>query len=58
VARSRRRLGDDEDADRRGERGVVRAAEAWPWTDLQKRLYASLGYERIGASVDFFGPLQ
>jgi ribosomal protein S18 acetylase RimI-like enzyme len=32
--------------------------EAWPWTDLQKRLYASLGYERIGASVDFFGPLQ
>lgn len=32
--------------------------EAWPWTDLQKRLYASLGYERVGASIDFFGPLQ
>jgi GNAT superfamily N-acetyltransferase len=32
--------------------------EAWPWTDLQKRLYASLGYERMGASIDFFGPLQ
>jgi ribosomal protein S18 acetylase RimI-like enzyme len=31
--------------------------EAWPWTDLQKRLYASLGYERVGASIDFFGPL-
>jgi GNAT superfamily N-acetyltransferase len=32
--------------------------EAWPWTDLQKTLYASLGYERRGASIDFFGPLQ
>ena len=32
--------------------------EAWPWTDLQKRLYSSLGYERVGASIDFFGPLQ
>ncbi len=32
--------------------------EAWPWTDLQKRLYASLGYRRVGASIDFFGPLQ
>ena len=32
--------------------------DAWPWTDLQKRLYASLGYERVGASIDFFGPLQ
>jgi ribosomal protein S18 acetylase RimI-like enzyme len=32
--------------------------EAWPWTDLQKRLYASLGYERVGAAIDFFGPLQ
>jgi GNAT superfamily N-acetyltransferase len=32
--------------------------EAWPWTDLQKRLYASLGYQRVGASIDFFGPLQ
>jgi ribosomal protein S18 acetylase RimI-like enzyme len=32
--------------------------EAWPWTDLQKRLYSSLGYERVGAAIDFFGPLQ
>jgi GNAT superfamily N-acetyltransferase len=32
--------------------------EAWPWTDLQKRLYSSLGYERVGGMVDFFGPLQ
>jgi GNAT superfamily N-acetyltransferase len=32
--------------------------EAWPWTDLQKRLYASLDYVRVGASIDFFGPLQ
>jgi GNAT superfamily N-acetyltransferase len=31
--------------------------EAWVWTDLQKRLYRSLGYERRGASIDFFGPL-
>jgi GNAT superfamily N-acetyltransferase len=32
--------------------------DAWPWTDLQKRLYASLGYERVGGAIDFFGPLQ
>jgi GNAT superfamily N-acetyltransferase len=32
--------------------------EAWVWTDLQKRLYQSLGYERRGAAIDFFGPLQ
>ena len=32
--------------------------EAWAWTDLQQRLYASLGYRRVGASIDFFGPLQ
>jgi ribosomal protein S18 acetylase RimI-like enzyme len=32
--------------------------EAWVWTDLQQRLYASLGYQRVGASIDFLGPLQ
>jgi GNAT superfamily N-acetyltransferase len=32
--------------------------EAWVWTDLQKRLYQSLDYERRGAAIDFFGPLQ
>ena len=31
--------------------------DAWPWTELQKRLFASLGYERVGGSIDFFGPL-
>jgi predicted N-acetyltransferase YhbS len=31
--------------------------EAWVWTDLQKRLYGALGYERRGAAIDFFGPL-
>jgi GNAT superfamily N-acetyltransferase len=32
--------------------------EARAWTDLQRRLYASLGYEQRAASIDFFGPLQ
>ena len=32
--------------------------ETWVWTELQKRLYYSLGYERRGASIDFLGPLQ
>lgn len=31
--------------------------EAWVWTDLQKRLYHAVGYERRGAAIDFFGPL-
>ena len=31
---------------------------AWAWTDLQRLLYASLGYEPRAASIDFFGPLQ
>jgi len=39
------------------EAGFVRL-EAWPWTELQKRLFASLGYRKIGGSIDFFGPLQ
>ena len=43
--------------------GAAKAAslerlEAWPWTNLQKCLYARLGYHRVGASIDFFGPLQ
>jgi hypothetical protein len=46
-------------ADRSGEAGVVfDRLEAWPWTGLQKHLYASLGYQRVGASIDFFEPLQ
>jgi GNAT superfamily N-acetyltransferase len=32
--------------------------EAWAWTDLQRRLFVSLGYEQRAASIDFFGPLQ
>lgn len=31
---------------------------AWAWTDPQRRLYASLGYEPRAASIGFFGPLQ
>jgi GNAT superfamily N-acetyltransferase len=32
--------------------------DAWVWTEPQRRLFESLGYERRGASIDFFGPLQ
>jgi GNAT superfamily N-acetyltransferase len=39
-------------------RASLERLEAWAWTDLQRRLYASLGYEPRAASIDFFGPLQ
>ena len=39
-------------------RASMERLEAWAWTDLQRRLYASVGYEQRAASIDFFGPLQ
>jgi hypothetical protein len=28
------------------------------WADVQRSLFASLGYAARAASIDFFGPLQ
>ena len=39
-------------------RASLERLEAWAWTDVQRSLFASLGYAARAASIDFFGPLQ
>jgi GNAT superfamily N-acetyltransferase len=39
-------------------RASLERLEAWAWTDVQRSLFASLGYTARAASIDFFGPLQ
>jgi GNAT superfamily N-acetyltransferase len=39
-------------------RASLERLEAWTWTDVQRSLYASLGYTARAASIDFVGPLQ